>query len=124
MNLLENLKITTVSQSDKQVVLTIPVTEKICQPFGIVHGGINAVLAETAASLGANAWLTNHHLKMIAVGTSVDTHHLRQVSQGTIKVVATPVHTGHTTQVWQAQTSNGGNLTSTSTVTLANRSAN
>lgn len=121
MNLLENLGIQTVSQSAKKVELRVKVTEKLYQPFGIVHGGINSVLAETAASIGANAWLAANHLQLVAVGVSINTNHLRPVSHGTIKVVATPVHAGRTLQVWRAQTSNEGHLTSVSTVTLANR---
>lgn len=55
MNLLENLDIQTQSVTANKCVITVKVSDKLKQPYaGIVHGGINAVLAETAASLGAN----------------------------------------------------------------------
>ena len=55
MNLLENLGIHQDLVTKDRVELSMPVQAKHLQPYGIVHGGINTVLAETAASLGANA---------------------------------------------------------------------
>ncbi len=51
MNLLENLGIKTIILQKDYVKLELPITAKLLQPYGLVHGGINAVLAETAASL-------------------------------------------------------------------------
>ena len=67
MNLLENLDIQTQLVTASKCIITVKVSDKLKQPYGIVHGGINAVLAETAASLGANQWLADHHQDQIAL---------------------------------------------------------
>ena len=54
MNLLEHLDIQIKQTSPEQVELSLIVREIHKQPFGIMHGGMNGVLIETACSLGAN----------------------------------------------------------------------
>lgn len=121
MNLLENLDIKTQSTTGNQCILTVQVSNKLKQPYGIVHGGVNAVLAETAASLGANQWLNEHHQDQIALGINITTQHLVAVSSGNLKTVATPVKRGRQIQTWQANTYCGHRLTSISTITLMNQ---
>ncbi len=121
MNLLENWGIRTQSVSADQVVLTIEVSDRLKQPYGIVHGGVNAVLAETAASMGANEWLTRQDQGQIAVGINITTEHLLPVSAGTLITKARPLRRGRTIQTWLVKEYNGARLTSTSIVTLANR---
>lgn len=120
MNLLENLGIQTQSITAKKVILTLKVTDKIKQPYGLVHGGINAVLAETAASLGANQWLKDNHIDQISAGININTEHLRPVTNGEIQAIAVPLKYGHRLQTWQVRLFNKEQLTSTSIVTLAN----
>lgn len=88
MNLLQYLGIKIQTVTTNQVIISINVTDQIKQPFGIVHGGINAILSETAASLGANAWLTNNDRHQVATGIDINTHHLRTVKTGVLKAVA------------------------------------
>ena len=121
MNLLENLGIHSQSVTADQATITVDVSEKLMQPYGIVHGGINAVLAETAASLAANAWLAQQNREQIAIGININTEHLLPVSSGEIIVKAQPLKRGHTIQTWFVKEFNRSRLTSTSTVTLANR---
>lgn len=121
MNLLENLGIRTESVSAQKVILSVKVTDKLKQPFGIVHGGINATLAETAASLGANQWLTDQRFSKVAIGLNVNTQHLFPVEAGVIKMVAHPIHCGRHIQTWEAQSYLGQRITSTSVVTLVNK---
>ena len=120
MNLLENLGIQIQSVTADQTVITVAVTDQLKQPYGIVHGGINAVLAETAASLGANQWLRDHNQDRIAIGLNINTQHLQPVTSGTIKTIATPIKCGRRTQTWRAEIYNQDRLTSTSTVVLVN----
>lgn len=120
MNLLENLGIQIQSVTAVQAVITVAVTDQLKQPYGIVHGGINAVLAETAASLGANQWLRDHNQDRIAIGLNINTQHLQPVTSGTIKTIATPIKCGRRTQTWRAEVYNQDRLTSTSTVVLVN----
>ena len=54
MNIIELLELKTTILSADKTVVELAVTDKIMQPYGIVHGGINALLAETAASLAVS----------------------------------------------------------------------
>lgn len=103
---------------DNSIIGVMPVTNDIKQPYGIVHGGANCVLAETLGSLAANMTLNNqtHH----AVGLNISTSHIKAVRNGSIKGVAQNIHKGKTTQIWEIRTFNNANdLTSTSTLTMA-----
>lgn len=120
MNLLQYLGIKIQTVTVNQVIISINVTDQIKQPFGIVHGGINATLAETAASLGANAWLADNERHQVATGVDINTQHLRAVKTGILKAVATPLKLGRRIQTWQVQTFNDNQLTSNSTVSLLN----
>ena len=121
MNLLENLGIKTIILQKDYVKLELPITAKLLQPYGLVHGGINAVLAETAASLGANENLASGQ---VAVGVNITTQHLRKASSGTLFAKAIPVHIGTKLQTLEVQIYNAKQLTSLSTVTLTNISQN
>lgn len=121
MNLLENLGIHPQSVTADQAIITIDVSDRLMQPYGIVHGGINAVLAETATSLAANAWLNRQNREQVAIGVNITTEHLLPVASGEIIVKAQPLKRGRTIQTWFVKEFNGTHLTSTSTVTLANR---
>ncbi|MBM6754235.1 PaaI family thioesterase [Lactobacillus alvi] len=116
MNLLENLGIEIQKLSKTNTIVSLPVTKKILQPLGFVHGGINAVLAETAASLGANENLASNQ---IAVGVDITTHHLGAVTNGTLIATAIPIHIGKHLQTWEVKIRNNHQITSISTVTLS-----
>lgn len=116
MNLLENLGIETLSASPAVVVLGLTVTEQHTQPFGLLHGGIHTVLAETAASLGANL---NLPAAQVAVGASIQTEHLKAVHPGaTLRYEARPEHLGRTSQVWTIRGTNQEQLVALATCRL------
>lgn len=84
------------------VTVTLPITAQTKQPYGVVHGGINALIAEEAASLGANEALKEAgRTNNVAVGVDIQTHHLAAVSQGVLEGRATPIHIGGRIQTWQ-----------------------
>ncbi|MEA2023093.1 MAG: PaaI family thioesterase [Actinomycetota bacterium] len=85
-------------------VLTLDVDERHLQPYGLVHGGIYCLLAETAASVGAAVYAMEHDMAG-AVGVSNSTDFYRPMRQGTIRAVATPIHRGRSQQVWQVEMS-------------------
>lgn len=99
MNTLELFDISTVSASSELVILTMPITDKTKQPYGILHGGISAMFAETAASIGANASLTEQG--RVAVGVDLQIHHLNAATSGQLQAKATPLHIGNWIQTWQ-----------------------
>ena len=100
------------------LVGTMPVDARTIQPFGIVHGGANCMLAETLGSIAANLTCNpeTHH----AVGLSITTNHVKAVRNGVVKGVAVPNHLGRSTQVWEIRTFNTGDqLTSITSLTMA-----
>ncbi len=96
------------------------VTNKVRQPFGIVHGGAHAALAETLASVGTFRAVAGDG--KIAMGMSNDTTFLRSVSEGTIRGEAVAIHQGSTTWVWEVKlTDEQGRLCAVSRLTIAVR---
>lgn len=96
----------------------MPVDERTCQPSGILHGGVSVVLAETLASCAAS--LTLNRSKHYCVGLSINANHVRSVKEGYVVGVASPLHIGRTTQIWQVQiTDQQDRLVCVSRVTLA-----
>ena len=99
MNLLEHLDIQIKQTSPEQVELSLIVREIHKQPFGIMHGGMNGVLIETACSLGANQNVAQNEY---CVGVDLQVNHLRAVTSGELTIRAIPDKVGRTIQVWQA----------------------
>lgn len=116
MNLLENLGIKIEQNTVAETFISVEITPKLLQPYGLVHGGINAVLAETAASLAANQFAPTGQ---VAVGVDLTTHHLRALSSGKIIAHAYPLHLGQRLQTWEVKTfaAKTEKLSSISTVT-------
>ncbi len=90
------LGISVVEAGPERVVLSLPVGERVHQPYGILHGGVSALLAESAASFGAALAAPGR----IVVGTELNASHLRAIRTGTLTAVATPVRVGRSVQVW------------------------
>lgn len=99
----------------------IAVHDEIRQPFGVVHGGVYAAIAESLASRGTLAAVVRNGA--MALGLANDTSFLRPISEGVIEFVARPLHRGRTTWVWDVQASDAeGRLCAVSRVTIAVRS--
>ena len=116
--MLETLDIEVTEATPERVVATLPVTPKVHQPFGILHGGASVVLAETVASIGAT--LSIDLDKQRAVGLEINANHVRGVREGFLTGTATPVHKGRSTHIWQIEiVDDEGKLVCTSRCTLA-----
>jgi 1,4-dihydroxy-2-naphthoyl-CoA hydrolase len=95
----------------------VPVDARTHQPYGLLHGGVSVVLAETLGSCGA-AFAAPEGWR--AVGLDINANHLRGVSSGWVIGTARPVHIGRTTQVWQIELRNeAGQMTCVSRITMA-----
>lgn len=102
---------------DDFIVGRIPVDDRTRQPYGLLHGGVSVVLAETLGSCGAAFAAPEGHQ---AVGLDINANHLRGVKSGWVTGTARPVHIGRTTQVWQIDLRNeDGDMTCTSRITMA-----
>jgi 1,4-dihydroxy-2-naphthoyl-CoA hydrolase len=77
----------------ERVVGTIPVEGNL-QPYGLLHGGANAVLAE---ALGSTVAALNAGPDRAAMGLELSCTHHRAVREGTVTGVATPLHVGRGT---------------------------
>lgn len=96
--LVSTLGIRITETGDNTLTATMPVDDRTKQPFGLLHGGANVVLAETLASIGAQLMLPENKL---AVGLEINANHLRSVKQGVVTGTAKPIKVGQSVQVWQ-----------------------
>jgi 1,4-dihydroxy-2-naphthoyl-CoA hydrolase len=91
-----------VGEFDEQRISgSFPVTDRVRQPFGIVHGGAYAALAETLASVAT--YFAVQPNGEIAVGQNNDTSFLRPVSEGTVHASGTRRHRGRTSWIWDVE---------------------
>ena len=94
----ERLGIEFLEVGDDFLRARVPVDTRTRQPYGILHGGVSVVLAETLGSCGAAYAAPEGHR---AVGLDINANHLRSATTGWVTGTARPVHVGRTTQVWQ-----------------------
>lgn len=95
----------------------VPVDQRTVQPFGLLHGGVSVVLAETLGSMAAFLASPEGHL---VVGLDINANHLRAVRSGWVTGTARPVHIGSTTHVWQIDMVNDqGQPSCVSRITMA-----
>lgn len=96
--LMGNLGIQYTYASDERVEATMPVDYRTRQPFGILHGGATLALAETVAGLGSMIICEPDE---IVVGMQVSGNHISSAHEGdTVRAVATIVHKGRLSHVW------------------------
>ena len=97
---------------------SMPVDQRTKQPYGLLHGGSSAMLAETLASVGANMCVEKEGQQ--AVGLELNCNHLRGVRDGFVTGTARPLHIGRKTQVWDIRIEDArGKLCCVSRLTLA-----
>jgi uncharacterized protein (TIGR00369 family) len=89
------------------------------QPYGLLHGGATAALAETLGSFGAYAHAGEDH---IAVGVDLNITHHRAVSEGRVTGVATAVYLGRTVATYTVEVrDNRGKTVASARLTCAIR---
>jgi 1,4-dihydroxy-2-naphthoyl-CoA hydrolase len=103
-----------------RVVIEMPVSPVAMQPMGLLHGGISVYLAETAASFGGFLSAPEGY---VPLGLEINANHIASVSSGVVRCMATPIHQGKGTQVWEARITQGDTLLSISRCTIAIKKA-
>ncbi|HBB53588.1 MAG TPA: esterase [Legionellales bacterium] len=93
------IEITEITEDSMTAIM--PVTQKVKQPIGIVHGGMNVVLAETLASNAANCVVDIENF--YCVGLEININHIRSVREGRVSAITRPFHLGKSTQVWHIE---------------------
>ncbi len=92
------LGIEIIEYTPERVVATMPVTPKTHQPFGLLHGGVSVVIAETVASAGSYQFIDRNTHR--AMGLEINANHIRSQADGIVTAIGTPVHVGRTTIIW------------------------
>ncbi|SVC15501.1 uncharacterized protein METZ01_LOCUS268355 [marine metagenome] len=96
----------------------MPVDHRTVQPYGLLHGGASAVLAESLGSI-AGGMQVNRDTQTV-VGVEINCNHLRSARDGWVYGKATPVKIGRKIQVWNIEIKNEDEkLVSVSRLTLA-----
>jgi 1,4-dihydroxy-2-naphthoyl-CoA hydrolase len=113
----EHLGIEFLEVGDDFIKARVPVDHRTRQPYGLLHGGVSVVLAETLGSCGAIYCCPPGSR---VVGLDINANHIRGATEGWVTGVTTPVHVGRSTQVWHIELRNDkGDLTCVSRITMA-----
>lgn len=99
--LITTLEMEIVESTKGRVVMRMPVGPKVHQPWGLLHGGASVALAETAASMAG--MMNVDRAREMVVGIEINANHLRGKRDGVVTAVATPVHVGRRTHVWEVR---------------------
>ncbi|MBF7017541.1 hotdog fold thioesterase [Staphylococcus durrellii] len=99
--MLDALEMKIEKQEHGLMVVSMPVTDKVKQPFGYLHGGASLALGETACSMGA-AYIIDTD-RYTPLGLEMNANHIGSTVKGMIYATATIIHEGKTTQVWNIE---------------------
>jgi len=111
------LAIKAIEITDDSLKCTMPITDSVRQPFGILHGGASVVLAESIGSVASNLVIDDEH---IGVGLDINANHLKSVAEGLLTATCTALHLGKKTHVWDIKIHDDkGNLICISRLTVA-----
>jgi len=113
-NLDKKMGIEIIEASPQRLVGTMPV-EGNTQPFGLLHGGANVVLAESLGSIGAHLHAGLHRR---IVGVDINATHHRAAKSGFVTAVATAISLGRTLASYNVEiTDDQGRRTCTARIT-------
>lgn len=109
--LMQTLDITYVDIGKNFLVGKMPVTPKVHQPDGVLHGGAMVALAESVGSMASYVFLDAQ--KYFVRGIEISANHVKSVQDGEVFAKAIIIHKGKTTQLWDIKlTDADGNLIS------------
>lgn len=102
--LMETLEIEFIDVTDTTVVARMPVTPRVHQPDGVLHGGASVALAESVGSAGAFIFLNEENVAIR--GIEIAANHLKSIKDGYVYATAKILHKGRTMQLWQINITN------------------
>ena len=86
---------------DNFIKIKMPVDHRTKQPYGLLHGGASCALAETAGSVASQLVVDAN--KFSCVGLEINANHIRSARQGYVTGIASPLHLGANTHVWDVK---------------------
>lgn len=109
--LMETLEIEFVEAGDDYMIAKMPVSAKVHQPDGVLHGGATVALAESVGSMASYVFLNTD--EFFVRGIEISANHLKSVRDGFVFARASFIHKGRTTQLWEIKvTDDADNLIS------------
>lgn len=97
-NMAEYIGIEWVELGDDFLKAKMPVDHRTIQPYGLLHGGASCVLAETIGSVASS--IVIDHSSYQCVGLEINANHIHSATGGYVTGIATPLHLGRSTHVW------------------------
>ncbi|MBD0849786.1 PaaI family thioesterase [Maribacter arenosus] len=97
--LMETLDIEYIEIGENFLVGKMPVTPKVHQPDGVLHGGATVALAESVGSMASYIFLDAQ--KFFVRGIEISANHIKSIKSGEVFAKATIIHKGRTTQLWE-----------------------
>lgn len=109
--LMETLNIEVIDYGTDFLVARMPVTPRVHQPDGVLHGGATVALAESVGSFATHIFIDIEHF--FVRGIEITANHLKSVSDGFVYAKAKFIHRGKTTQLLEIRvTDDNDNLIS------------
>ena len=105
--LMETLSIEYVDVGENFLVARMPVTSKVYQPDGVLHGGATVALAESVGSAASYVFLDGN--EFYVRGIEIAANHVKSIREGYVYARATIIHKGRTTQLWEIKVTNDSN---------------
>ena len=102
--LMETLNIEFIDTGEDTLVARMPVTPRVHQPDGVLHGGASVALAESVGSAGAYIFLDADDI--IIRGIEISANHVKSIKEGYVYAKASLLHKGRTTQLWHIRITN------------------
>lgn len=108
--LMETLGIELTEIKEDRVVARMPVSPKVHQPNGVLHGGATVALAETVGSIASFLFLNEgknqDDVHVQVRGIDIAANHVKGISEGYVYATASVLHMGRTLQLWNIPVTN------------------
>ncbi|NCT18215.1 MAG: thioesterase [Flavobacteriaceae bacterium CG_4_8_14_3_um_filter_34_10] len=105
--LMETLEIEFIDVTETSLTARMPVTSRVHQPDGVLHGGASVALAESVGSACAFVFLDSKNVKVR--GIEISANHIKSIRDGFVYATASIIHKGRSTQLWQIKIVNTEN---------------
>lgn len=97
--LMETLSIKYIDIGEDFLVAEMPVTYRVHQPMGLLHGGATVALAESVGSAASALFVDLEEYEVR--GIEISANHLKSIREGIVTATARPIHKGKTTHLWE-----------------------